>query len=100
MLSGNLDKKDGGFVIEGRTGIAGHTGGWAISGCEGTYRSYNPVYFPGCRPSVHLTSQDAVIIPQRSTNPRYILSEELTTLFFRLGIVEDVPHLLGGLREL
>jgi hypothetical protein len=42
----------------------------------------------------------AIIIPQCSSNIRYILSEELATFFFRLGIVEDVSHLLGRLCEL
>ena len=42
----------------------------------------------------------AIIISHCSSKIRYILSEELATLFFRLGIVEDFSHLLGRLCEL
>ncbi len=37
---------------------------------------------------------------QPSSSSRHILAEVLATLFFSLGIVEDVSHLPGGVCEL
>jgi len=41
-----------------------------------------------------------MFLSQPSSHYRYVLAEVLPTLFFRLGVVEDVSDLLGGVCEL
>ena len=96
------DREDAALIAAARRGVDGPT----PSGLGSHFARYFSV---GCTYGYSRLSRwgnrasSAVIttfLSQPDSSHRYILAQVLATLFFCLGIIEDVPNLLGGVGEL